>query len=406
MSSSECEVCCEKFNKTNRAPVVCCCDFAACRSCVKTYLLDQIQDPSCMSCKVQYTRKFMVESFEKSWVNKTYKNYREAVLLEREISMLPATQEHVEKEIRTEKLKIEIRKLEKEIASLINNKRLLQQQLDRELNTVTAERREFVRQCPNGECRGFLSSSLKCNLCEMWACGDCREVKGDARDSDHTCNIEVLESVKMLEKDTKPCPNCSALIFKVSGCSQMWCTQCHTTFTWNTGRIETGVIHNPEYFEYIRQTQGNVPRAQGDIQCGRELDHVFVVRNQLPTNLTNIVRNVIHIREIELIRFETNRNDNLQLRIDYMRQKIDKNKFMVRVQRREKERQKKIEVSNVLNMYIQCMTDIFYRYVETPSQDIADEMIGLQKYTNECFVNISKSYNCKQLKIDDKYSLN
>ena len=51
----------------------------------------------------------------------------------------------------------------------------------------------------------------------------------------------------------------------------MWCTQCHTAFSWRTGEIETHVVHNPHYFQWMReQGSGAVPRAPGDVPqpCG------------------------------------------------------------------------------------------------------------------------------------------
>ena len=54
-------------------------------------------------------------------------------------------------------------------------------------------------------------------------------------------------------------------------------------------------------------------------------------------------------------------------------------------------------------MYIQCITDILYRLKEDYNTD--DKHVNIKKYyyeinnlveyTNECFENVSKSYNCK-----------
>jgi hypothetical protein len=67
---SECNVCAEKYNKTKRAQVTCRCDYSACRSCIKTYLLNKIENAHCMNCKVEWDRQFMTDNFEKSFMSK------------------------------------------------------------------------------------------------------------------------------------------------------------------------------------------------------------------------------------------------------------------------------------------------------------------------------------------------
>jgi hypothetical protein len=41
----------------------------------------------------------------------------------------------------------------------------------------------------------------------------------------------------------------------------MWCVGCKTTFSWKTGVIQTGAIHNPEYFRWMRE-QGKTEELQ------------------------------------------------------------------------------------------------------------------------------------------------
>jgi hypothetical protein len=416
-----CNICAEVYNKVNRKIVKCgACEFASCRECVKKYMLGSKEEPICMSCKVAWDRNFLLEQLGKTFMTKEYKEYREELLVEREMGFLQATQPHVEREIRMEKLKEDIAILREKLPKL-----------EKELKELkiygVVDRKKFVRKCPNGDCHGFLSSALKCGLCECWACADCREVKGFSTEEKelHECNKDIVESVKLLEKDSKPCPKCTSLIFKIEGCDQMYCVECHTAFSWNTLKIESGVIHNPHYFEYQRITNGGVaPRNPNDIQCGRELDNYFVnrLRNKLspPTNISiknetryeqisdilEICRQVIHIRFIEQPRFTTEGRlySNMQLRIDYMRNKINKDGMKRILQKREKENIKKTELSNVLGMYVSCMTDLFYRlYDEDDLVKIKNEMIELKKYVNDCFQKISKSYNCKEYSIDNKF---
>ena len=166
-----------------------------------------------MSCKTEWDRRFLSDNFEKVFLQKKYKEHRENTLFNRELSMLSVTQPFVEREIEIEMVTNEIKELKEFYFSTLF---VLENKL-KELknnNIDKRERKKFIRKCPNNECLGFLSSSLKCGLCNMYACNNCREIKG----SGHVCNEDILASVQFLEKDTKECPKCTTLIFKISGC--------------------------------------------------------------------------------------------------------------------------------------------------------------------------------------------
>lgn len=411
------------------------------------------EDASCMECKVGWNRKFMSENFEKTFMSKKYREHREGVLMEREMGMLQATQPYVEREIRIEKLEMALDDLKREYYK--NLSKLQRELMDLKHGEVN-EKKKFVRKCPNGNCHGFLSSALKCELCECWACGDCREVKGFTSEEkeSHECNKEILESVKLLDKDSKPCPKCAVLIFKIEGCDQMYCVECHTAFSWRTLKIESGVIHNPHYFEYQRRlNNGIVPRNPLDVQCGRELDNHFVNRLMekfeapLPTGwkkqtrvtvgylgnevrqvvyvgpkgevntghpgkvdeIVEICRKIIHVRHVDVPRFRVGDRltDNLQLRVDYMRNKLDKECLKKLLQKREKENLKRGELSEITGMYVSVMTDIMYRVLVSEStEECKKEMNELRMYTNSLLENVSKTYNCKKYEINSKYDFN
>lgn len=145
------------------------------------------------------------------------------------------------------------------------------------------------RGCPAEGCRGFLSTSFNCGVCEAKVCEHCHEIigaKGDtvrqvgvmeveivsaeAVPKRHICDADAVETAKMLAKETRPCPTCKTLISKIDGCDQMWCTQCQTAFSWKTGQKEAGRVHNPHYYEWLRRTKGaeGVPREVGDAPGG------------------------------------------------------------------------------------------------------------------------------------------
>ena len=246
-----CSICCDHYNKSTRNKVSCCyCDFQACRTCCETYILSETT-AKCMNpeCAMVWSRKFLRENFTNTFLTTKYKEHLENVLFEQEKALMPATQIIIEEKIAKKNIKNEINAIDNLIVDLYNQKRELQEKLSYGAVLVDGqeEKAKFVRQCPANGCRGFLSTQWKCGICEQWSCPECHELKGQNRHCDHTCDPNNVASAKLLEKDSKPCPKCQAMIFKIMGCDQMWCTQCHTAFSWKTGKLEKN-IHNPHYY--------------------------------------------------------------------------------------------------------------------------------------------------------------
>jgi hypothetical protein len=147
------------------------------------------------------------------------------------------------------------------------------------------ERKKFIMKCQAANCPGFLSTQYKCGVCDVYTCSECLDIKSDEQ---HVCKPENIESAKMIKKDTKPCPTCATRIYKIDGCDQMWCVDCKTAFSWNTGQISNSKIHNPHYYEYLRKTQGSVPRDPADIPAGcGYFPTLFEVRSLLDKLGTN-----------------------------------------------------------------------------------------------------------------------
>jgi hypothetical protein len=134
-----------------------------------------------------------------------------------------------------------------------------------------ATRREFIMKCSDDTCRGFLSSNYKCGTCEKWTCSQCLVTIGLEKDAAHVCNPDTVATAKTIKAETRPCPKCGTRIFKIDGCDQMWCVMegCNTAFSWESGHVIVGTIHNPHYYEWLRRQGGGAPaREVGDIPCG------------------------------------------------------------------------------------------------------------------------------------------
>lgn len=129
---------------------------------------------------------------------------------------------------------------------------------------ATQVRRQVLRGCPAEACRGFLNGAGTCGMCATTVCLSCHGVLCGAAE-DHICDFAMVETVRLLNQTTRPCPSCAVSITKIDGCDQMWCTQCQTTFSWRTGQKSVGAVHNPHYFEWIRRAGAVLPRQPGDV---------------------------------------------------------------------------------------------------------------------------------------------
>jgi hypothetical protein len=431
MSSDNCCICDEKINKSNHSLIICpFCSFNACRSCCEIFVLDKTT-AMCMNinCGKEWSRKQIVNAFTKTFVNDKWKKNREKVLLDKEIALLPATQIIVEQQIQKEKYISQIKELDIIIAELNQRRKIILYKMNNQLNTESS-RKVFVRACRNDNCRGFLSSQWKCGLCENFTCSDCHVVKGLTRDCIHTCNPDEVATAKLLDKDTKCCPKCSTGIFKIDGCDQMWCTQCHTAFSWRTGIIETK-IHNPHFYEWQRLTLGSVPRNPEDNLCGNiELTHrtiqdiskliykkVGITNTPLKNDaellyikISKIIRKTLHLSQIQMPTYQVNNvENNLKLRVRYLRNQITKDEFKIQLQRDNKKHEKKREMYEILQLFVNTVIEIINRvkfYIEEYKDNCfkkalitINEIDSIQEYVNDCFLEISKTYNSKPKKI-------
>ena len=167
------------------------------------------------------------------------------------------------------------------------------------LKTKVVQKKEFKLKCPFPDCGGFINNSYVCAVCKNKTCKDCYEImerektlneaKREVWTYTHTCNPASVESFKLIKKETRGCPNCATRISKISGCDQMWCTECHVAFSWTTGRTVTGTIHNPHFYEWQKQSKDlDNLRNPGEILCGG-LPRITILHNILD-NLKNTLK--------------------------------------------------------------------------------------------------------------------
>jgi hypothetical protein len=303
----ECPVCFDDLPISSF--VVCLCGTKVCQKCCKEYILECTEEAHCMQCKVGWSIKFLCSNFDKRWLNDTksgYKALQEKIALDHEKSLIPETllgvpeetlkreknallknmrenNKEIKEQIEAIKLKIRhglsadylkdrqtIVELDKQ---LVSNRKLAskisnstENHSDRGSEFIEEYRVKFICACPKYECRGMISSKkMSCAVCNTRICEDCREKIEHI--ADHICDKNTVESVKLLVSDSKPCPRCASSIYRISGCNQMFCTNCKIGFSWSTGKINSGNIHNPHALEWFRQ-RGGPERDIRDIPCG------------------------------------------------------------------------------------------------------------------------------------------
>ena len=280
----ECQICCETFTKQQRKKAVCGeCDHECCSQCVKTYLLGQSAEPHCMNCSKPFSRLFLKKILGITFIKTTYREKKKDLLFELEKSKLPTSIAAAQRYKKSVELKDELKQMIGKRESIRKQEKLISIQITEMNNRIwhlensvsetenKKKRQEFVHPCSDEKCNGFMSSQWKCGICKKFACPHCREIIGMRKDDPHICNEDTVKTVSAIKSDTKPCPKCHSPIFKISGCDQMWCTQCEVAFSWKTGDIQRGNIHNPHFYE-ARRRLGINTRNPGDVVCGGLID--------------------------------------------------------------------------------------------------------------------------------------
>jgi hypothetical protein len=158
--------------------------------------------------------------------------------------------------------------------------------------TFQEKKDRFVRHrpCVEENCKGFLNKDGNCPICDSKVCMKCNVLKMNHKDE---CNSDDVKTLKEIQKNTRSCPKCSVPIFKISGCDQMWCTSCNTAFSWKTGLIITGPIHNPHYFEWLFQKE----QKDDDTIEWNEIDDDIEQNN-------NILPSVRSIQNLKLTQYD------------------------------------------------------------------------------------------------------
>lgn len=463
----DCPVCCESYTSCKRRPVKCAyCHYDACGTCYRQYILSSMQDAHCMNCRRAWSREMLGQNFPSAWLLGRYKFHREAILVDREKQLLPESQPLVRNYLHVQELRSGLVAKTQQLEEIKQGYRRLMYQINNDRHTAdmleargyrdgpTQERHkrariEFTTPCPVEECRGFMGSDMVCGVCQGKGCVQCGVLlSGDG--DDHQCSPDDLASFKAIKSTTKPCPKCHVPTFRISGCNQMWCTRenCQTAWDWTTGNIVDGVIHNPHYFQFLRErsVNGEIPRQPGDVpgrvDCNRQrfpngwdvsttvrarIAEVFfqnmpedpterkVARAQISQTqeyrameltgdrLLDLQRKIMHISEVEIpsLRHRFQDNDNLDLRLKYLVNSISEDDFQKQLQRREKRREKDIACRDIYQMVVDTARDALYVFLDGQSsiEQTLQELEAIRTYANTHLAKVQTQFKMVARKV-------
>jgi hypothetical protein len=438
-----------------------------------------------MNCRIEWDRSFLADVCTLDFVHHRYKKHRETVLEQRQRALFPSTMPLVENENQQADVQKQLNRLyrlQSELQVKINKGHQRLRQLRNEnfglKNTLTRPRAvappqggvgggggggdptteeeeeeeavHYRRPCVADNCVGYIQSRTGvCAVCQNITCVHCNilktrsgdiQVNGDKGDNhEHECKKEDVEQWKEIHRSTKPCPGCRTRIFKVSGCDQMWCPQCHTPFKWSTGQVERGTIHNPHYYEWLfsenarnghgaprpRMHAGGGMCLEGD-DLNRRFPEPWVLKDVLDlypaikdftrpnTNsgtvrkhprqvIVNHMRNMVHLSEVEIQHLErlySRRNiamKNLDIRVRYLRKEIDDKQFKVLLQRAEKASTKARECHQITETYVNMAMDLFQRFCQQEMDPVhlttfVDNLLEIATIANRGVDLINKNF--------------
>lgn len=283
-------------------------------------------------------------------------------------------------------------------------------QIDTEKNEVCKIKElKIICNCSENECKGFVMSDWKCGTCETKFCSKCHTKK----EEEHECKEDDIKTAELIIKSTRACPSCATLIHKINGCSQMWCPSCKTAFDYNTGTIDNGIIHNPHYYEWFRNNPNstNNNNVVQNINCNRVINqnqvmtHINVAfrRNQeVYKELMYYNRLYGHVRYLMNnvpIEDENDEKHNLDIRIQWMLNKIDDKNFKQKLKSREKKNKFNFNRKQIYDMTQKVMNDISHKLLHSNTTEEAKMLIEeyqtLKAYCNHCLTELGKLYNYK-----------
>ena len=431
---------------------------AVCIKCIKHYILDiKNTQKKCMFCYHTFSRAILVQLLGNSYIQgNIYKNHIKELLFQEEKTLIPQSLPIIEQKKRVNEQYAIINDLGKNLDDKLKNGNIQNTMEEFNARGVIYSNTLYLNflknkstykknilykyPCAYNDCDGFVNSNWKCDLCDKFTCKDCFAIKDS---EEHVCAQQDIDTTTLIKKNSKPCPKCNISIIKSDGCDQMWCVNCHTTFDWRTLQIKTGgVVHNPEYFRYMRDNGITITRNPNDNPCNNTFIEAFNLLTSLNNNykkmerinteavalrkcmiykydITNAIQNseiiflfelyrqINHISDWELVRIRriiTNHTTwKNQERIRFLEKIINEKQYKTNLARKHKECEYINELCGVQNTIIEVCKDTFANICNELATNISEIIKNKETY---CIIKSDKIIKLKEFIYDTTVSWN
>ena len=202
----------------------------------------------------------------------------------------------------------------------------------------------------------------------------------------------------------------------VRNCDQMFCTKCGSAFSWKTGQIEKGIIHNPHAHKFFQENPNTNPNIHANNQCRDPIPSQILLQNA-SRKLDNLKRDylvAIHRRIAEFRQYSRHRylnyinnydEQNLDIRLKYIKNEMDEKSFKHTLHLRDKKKNFKQQLMQILLFMYDISEILLWNIIDAESDEIILKNIDLLSELNLDTNNNINSL-CEKFKYKNDYYVN